>query len=77
MNTGRAFRVSYDDGKTWVDENRVFNTSTGKQRAIENEIVECTSPSDWRDEATMIIETDDDHAFTLNAIRARLSIGEP
>jgi len=77
MNTGRAFRVSYDDGKTWVDENRVFRTSDGKQREIKNEIVECTSPSDWRDEATMIIETDDDHAFTLNAIRARLSIGEP
>jgi len=77
MNVGRAFRVSYDDGKTWVEENRVFNSSNGKQREIKNEIVECTSPSDWRDEASMIIETDDSHDFTLNAIRARISVGEP
>lgn len=76
MNEGRAFRVSYDDGATWIDENRVFRESDGAQREIVDGVVECTSPADWRDEASMVIETDDNHQFVLNAIRARLTIGD-
>lgn len=76
MNEGRAFRVSYDDGATWIDENRVFLESTGEQREIVDSVIECTSPADWRDEASMVIATDDNHPFILNAIRSRLTVGE-
>lgn len=72
----REFEASFDDGKTFGEENVVFRPSDGNRRELSYTECELMTQGRWNNCAALRVRTTDNHAFILSVVRTRLSVGE-